>query len=420
MNMNIIITRAKQLSKSVILAISAAVLLFSASLTRDVYALPSACEGIEDRQQQLLCVERLYQRDNISFLEPSECAPGANCTPCTGEGGGVPTGSNNQERAFRFFITKGMAPNQAAGFVGNLMAESGPNIDPTAVNPSSGAYGVAQWLGSRLTGLNSYASQNGGNREDFDIQMNYLWDVDIPAQINGGFPDIGRVTQNNPSMSVEEATEVILLEFERPGVGERKLEQRIGWARGVLQLYGNGTGGSSTTGCAGSESGRVIDGFVLYNQYDEKWANKPYGSSTIAEAGCGPSSIAMVVATLTGDRSVTPETVAARYGEEYYVPGEGSSWGLMENAPSDYGLTSQNIGTDIEAAKAAIRNGALVIASGKGAKPFTSGGHILVLRGVTDDGKILIGDSGHRDTSETPHEQSALTASIVNMWVVSK
>lgn len=40
-----------------------------------------------------------------------------------------------------------LTPSQAAGIVGNLMAES--KLNPSAVNPNGGAEGIAQWLGER-------------------------------------------------------------------------------------------------------------------------------------------------------------------------------------------------------------------------------------------------------------------------------
>jgi len=50
-----------------------------------------------------------------------------------------------------YFINKGLNPIHAAGIVGNLLQES--NLDPDAINPSSKAYGIAQWLGNRKTKL---------------------------------------------------------------------------------------------------------------------------------------------------------------------------------------------------------------------------------------------------------------------------
>ena len=58
-------------------------------------------------------------------------------------------------QAVNYFISQGWKDFQAAAIVGNLMQES--NLKPTAVNPNSGAYGIAQWLGSRLTALKTQA-----------------------------------------------------------------------------------------------------------------------------------------------------------------------------------------------------------------------------------------------------------------------
>ena len=49
---------------------------------------------------------------------------------------------------------------------------------------------------------------------------------------------------------------------------------------------------------------------IYYNQMDSRWANIMYGrSSTIGEAGCGPTSLAIVVSTLTG-RNIDPVEVS--------------------------------------------------------------------------------------------------------------
>ena len=61
-------------------------------------------------------------------------------------------------------------------------------------------------------------------------------------------------------------------------------------------------------------------------QWDERWGYQPYGGGTIATDGCGPTCMAMVVAGLTGDVSVTPY-VMARFGEENgYVDKENGTY----------------------------------------------------------------------------------------------
>jgi hypothetical protein len=48
-------------------------------------------------------------------------------------------------RAMDYFIAQGWTPQQAAGIVGNLQAESGPNLSTNAVGDGGKAYGIAQW-----------------------------------------------------------------------------------------------------------------------------------------------------------------------------------------------------------------------------------------------------------------------------------
>lgn len=56
----------------------------------------------------------------------------------------------------------GLEKHQAAGIVGNLVHESGPDISPWGVTGDNGtAFGSAQWRGDRFTGLQNHARENG-------------------------------------------------------------------------------------------------------------------------------------------------------------------------------------------------------------------------------------------------------------------
>ncbi len=77
--------------------------------------------------------------------------------------------SPNAQYAMRYFMNKGLAPYQAAGLVGNLMRESG--LNPSAVNPSSKAYGLAQWLGARKRKLFSMY----GSSPSLHNQLDFVW-----------------------------------------------------------------------------------------------------------------------------------------------------------------------------------------------------------------------------------------------------
>lgn len=64
------------------------------------------------------------------------------------------------------------SPQAAAGILGVLQLES--RLDPTAINPSSGAIGIAQWLGSRKTKLVEFAKQNQQPTTNLGLQLSYL------------------------------------------------------------------------------------------------------------------------------------------------------------------------------------------------------------------------------------------------------
>jgi len=131
---------------------------------------------------------------------------------------------------------------------------------------------------------------------------------------------------------------------------------------------------------------------VYYNQTDARWGNKPYGrTSTIGEAGCGPTALAIAVASLTGN-PVTPADTAQWSMEHGGVcEGSGSCHSLITNGGRHYGLTVTSIGRDGKKLVETLKEGKLVIAiMTKG--HFTSSGHFIVLRGVTADGKILVAD----------------------------
>ena len=93
---------------------------------------------------------------------------------------------------------------------------------------------------------------------------------------------------------------------------------------------------------------RFTDGaaeVVYFNQLDERWANEPYGTDNIGGYGCGPT-------------SSEPQRIVD-----------------------------------------ALSEGKLVVAlMTKG--HFTSGGHFIVLRGITGDGKILVADPASYQRSQ--------------------
>ena len=85
------------------------------------------------------------------------------------KGGSTDMANVRARQALSFFMNKGLSKAAASGLVGNLMRES--NLNPNAVNPNGGAYGLAQWLGPRQKELFKLY----GNHPTFDQQLDYIW-----------------------------------------------------------------------------------------------------------------------------------------------------------------------------------------------------------------------------------------------------
>lgn len=165
---------------------------------------------------------------------------------------------------------------------------------------------------------------------------------------------------------------------------------------------------------------------IYYNQTDERWGNKKYGKSgTIGTSGCGPTALAIAVASLA-DSSVTPLDVAKWSMENgYRCEGNGSYHSLIPNGGAHYGLTVTGIGRDSKKLVEALEDGKLVIAI-MTAGHFTRSGHFIVLRGVTSEGKILVADpaSVSRSNQEwalgiITNEASRRAGSGGPFWVLS-
>ncbi len=115
-------------------------------------------------------------------------------------------------------------------------------------------------------------------------------------------------------------------------------------ARKNASSLGGSSGGSSGSG-GSSSSG---SSFPYYSQCDGKWANKSYNGTNLCTAGCGYTSLAMVLSGLKKDSSITPDTVHEYiYGQGISVnPGGGAitDAALVDSrVASKYGVTIQTL-----------------------------------------------------------------------------
>ncbi len=171
---------------------------------------------------------------------------------------------------------------------------------------------------------------------------------------------------------------------------------------------------------------------VSYLQTDPRWGRRDYSAAgektTIAASGCGPTAMAMVLATWA-DPAVTPETECAwalRRG--YKAPHSGTYYGYFVPAGARYGLTVTRLnGTSLygdarsplhQRVKAALDRGCLAIACmGKG--NWTRSGHYVVVYAVRG-GTVYINDPASTQAARTRGDYDLFKRQVKYYWIIEK
>lgn len=160
------------------------------------------------------------------------------------------------------------------------------------------------------------------------------------------------------------------------------------------------------------------DAVPLFLQWDPMWGYEEYGSSYLAVTGCGPTCLAMVGYSLTGDEGMNPKAIA-EYAEKngYYAPGYGSSWTLISEGAEKLGLTARELPLVKKKMVDALEAGTpIILAMGKG--DFTTTGHYIVLTGWTGEA-FRVNDPNSRENSQKLWTYEQLEGQIRNIWAIA-
>lgn len=338
--------------------------------------------------------------------------------------GTIVNGEDNEKTIFFTLLANGFSKIEAAAILGNFQQESGFNPKAVEKGGTGAGRGLAQWGvngrwkilvdGTQGSGEFYKANQKVKGKDPWalDTQLLFLF-----HELTHGYKKA--FEHFKAAKTLLEKASVFGVEYEQ--FGDNGLRDKYAqdvtkedWYKSAQE----GSGGGITGSVQGAESGGggcssaggasdFVDGFQIYSQYDKRWINHPYGSSTIGPSGCAPTSMAMIITNLTG-KSVTPDVVAD-WGGRFYHAGQGSSWDIAPEGAKHWGLNAKQV-SGVAGISAALRGGALVFIGGTGELPFTSKGHVIVIRAVTDDGKWLVGDPAHPKANTMKFDASSLLA----------
>lgn len=128
---------------------------------------------------------------------------------------------------------------------------------------------------------------------------------------------------------------------------------------------------------------------VSFLQYDSEWGSESYSlysgySQTIANSGCGPTAVAMVV-NYYADASVKPDEMCEySLDNGYRTSSEGTAWGFFESVAKKYDLDFMQTGSSSEALKWMESKEDPLIVCSMGPGNWTRAGHFILLWDVKD------------------------------------
>jgi hypothetical protein len=200
----------------------------------------------KDRARELSAMEALAERPLAS------AGSGGDAAFATGAGaGGFTYDGKIGDRAtyaFDYFRNAGLPDHVAAGLVGNLMQESGTDINPAAVGDNGNAFGSGQWNGDRRHAYLGYAKAKGVDYTDYDTQLEFLLHEGKTTEKSAWAKILATTTP-------EEAAAVASAAFWRPGTPHT--ERRTAYATTIF----NNRRPAPATAAATPKGGEWFRGF---------------------------------------------------------------------------------------------------------------------------------------------------------------
>lgn len=154
------------------------------------------------------------------------------------------------------------------------------------------------------------------------------------------------------------------------------------------------------------------------NFYQTDYPDVRYGAGSVKTQGCGITSLAMVASYLTG-HTYTPDVLAKYFGK---FPGTNIE--IMEHAAEKLQLPYYKA-TDMREAFQAVKDGCIVICMMNNQSVFTQSAHFIVLKQMTEDGRIFINDPKKpnyektilKDGFENGFPQGWISTGFAGAWI---
>lgn len=180
-------------------------------------------------------------------------------------------GNNNHEKAFNFFKSRGYSSQAAAGIIGNLMQESGTDLNPSLHQKGGPGRGLAQWTykSDRWNGLVQYAKSKNKNWDDFQTQLEYI-DMEMNNKNLNPFwkKQNSSLKSFKGSSNVDNATYLFDRVYERSGIP--MMNKRKKYANQVYNKYAKNSYAIGVDRVAEDQLAYLHKDEAVLNRFDAK------------------------------------------------------------------------------------------------------------------------------------------------------
>lgn len=142
---------------------------------------------------------------------------------------------------------------------------------------------------------------------------------------------------------------------------------------------------------------------TYYSQHDSRWADALYGGQDpITSYGCGPTVLAMLVSSFTGQTTFPSEMADWAAANNYWAAGSGTKHDFIMEGAAAFGFHAESFQNYTkEGIISELKNGHILVAL-MGPGHFTVSGHFIILSDYWSGDKISVADPASLENTQTP------------------
>ena len=171
-----------------------------------------------------------------------------------------------------------------------------------------------------------------------------------------------------------------------------------------------GTGGEFEPGF----SQNLMRKTPYFSQTDRRWAGKSYSVGTMANLGCGPTVMAMVLNRKLNTNDIYPTNTMAVASD--YADWDGTDWQYFIEGVEAYGLKSYDIPVQKDAFIQALKDNPIVIRVGPGT--FINAGHYMVVDSYKNGSFVINDPMNFRKTTLENIPWSRIRNEVTVAWEI--